>query len=127
AGVSLFLAYQCALALWRLASRSGGMDNKFSSLAKEEFLQFLVAENLRMLPAYLLLSLAGALLVQPAASWWTSRSRFRAPWTVALRGLVIASFLHSFCTLRLIDTRPYFLHDASFGHGYYRLLDIIPA
>jgi arylsulfatase A-like enzyme len=126
AGVSAFLAFQYALALWRLSDMSGGMMNKFSRLAREEHMGFLIRENTRMLIAYAILALAGTFLIQPAVVWWTARSRHRAKPVVALRSLALAAALHGYCTLRLVDTRPYFLKDVDFGHWYYRILEIVP-
>jgi arylsulfatase A-like enzyme len=121
--VLVFLTVQYAVALWRLTETSGGMMNKFSALARDQYLGFLIRQNLGMLLAYGLLALAASLLVQPLASWWTRRSRHRGFVAIALRGFALASVLHGFCTLRLMKTRPYFLNEAEFGHWYYKLLD----
>ncbi len=126
AGVSLFLIYQYGLALYRLANSSGEMANKFSALAKDKYMGFLVMENLRMLIAYAILALAGALLIQPLVSLWTARSKFRSRRAILLRGLGLAALVHFFFTLRLSVTRPYFLNEAEFGHWYYKALDLIP-
>ncbi|WP_200268876.1 sulfatase family protein [Luteolibacter pohnpeiensis] len=113
-------------AIIRLAGGSGSMDNKFASLAKDEYMGFLIGQNLMLIPAYLLLAVAGALLVQPLASFWTKRSKFRAAWAVALRALLLTGIIDGYCTLRLVDTRPYFLHDNAFSNSYYGMLDVIP-
>jgi len=123
AGVLAFLALQYAIALWRLARSSGAMMNKFSVLARDEYLGFLIRQNLWMLLAYAVLAIAAALLVQPLASWWTRRSSHQGFVAVALRGFAIAALLHGYFKLRLLKTRPYFLDEAEFGHWYYRLLD----
>jgi len=125
-GVSAFLAYQYACSLWRLSHASGGMENKFSALARDQYLGFLIRENLLMLVAYALLALAGTLLAQPLAAIWTDRSKHRKPSAIALRGTAIAAAMHGYCTLRLVDTRPYFLSEAEFGHWYYQALDLLP-
>jgi arylsulfatase A-like enzyme len=125
-GVAGFLAYQYGSALWRLGHQSQGMDNKFSALARDEYLGFLIGQNLQMILAYVILAVAGAFLLQPFAAWWTGRSKFRHGWAIAVRGVVLASVAQGYCTLRLVDTRPYFLNDASFGSWFYRILDVIP-
>lgn len=126
AGVAVFFAYQYASALWRLASQSQGMENKFSALARDKYLGFLIGQNLQMLLAYAILALVGAFLLQPFAVWWTGGSKYRGTWVSALRGLLLAGFLQGYCTLRLVDTRPYFLNEANFGDGFYHMLDVIP-
>jgi arylsulfatase A-like enzyme len=124
AGAAVFLSYQYGLALWTLANSSGKMANKFSALAKEEYLGFLVMQNLQMLIAYGMLGISAALLLQPFVSIWTARSRFRGTRAVILRSLALTALVHGFFTLRLVETRPYFLND--FGHWYYKALDLIP-
>ena len=126
AGVCAFLGFQYACSLWRLGKSSGGMMNKFSALARDEYLGFLVRENLLMLVAYALLAVAGTLLAQPLVSLWTLRSKHRKPRAILLRGLAVAAILHGYSTLRLVETRPYFLDEAEFGQWYYKSLDLLP-
>ena len=47
------------------------MANKFSALARDKYLGFLVLENLQMLIAYVVLALAAAVLAQPFVALWT--------------------------------------------------------
>ena len=126
AGSSIFLAYQYALALYRLANSSGGMDNKFSALARDKYLGFLISQNLQVLVAYVLLALLAAALIQPFVGWWTRRSRFQSRRAVVLRGLGLTALVHGYFALRLVKTRPYFLDEAKFGNWYYKGLDLIP-
>ena len=126
AGVAVFLAYQYGVALWSLASSSGKMANKFSALARDEYLGFLVLQNVQMLVAYAVLGISASLLLQPFVSAWTARSQFQGVWAVILRGLGLTALVHGFFTLRLVETRPYFLNEAVFGHWYYKALDFIP-
>ena len=123
AGVAGFLCLQYGLSLWKLAGTAGGMMNKFSALARDEYLGFLIRQNLLVLSAYTLLALVGTLLALPAVVLWTRRSRRRGPLALALRGFAVAAGLHAFCTLRLTMTRPYFLSEMEFGHWYYRLFE----
>jgi arylsulfatase A-like enzyme len=122
-GAVAFLTVQYLLALWRLADSSGGMMNKFSALAREKYLGFLVRENMWMLAAYVLLALAAAFLAQPVVAWWTRRSKHRGFASVMLRGLAVIAVMHGYFTLRLVKTRPYFLNEAEFGQWYYKMLD----
>lgn len=125
-GSALFLAYQYTAALLRLTQTSDEMANKFSALARDEHLGFLVLENAKMLVAYVALALVAAVLVQPLVAVWTAASRFRKLPAIALRSLGLTALLHGFFTLRLVETRPYFLNEAEFGHWYYRALELIP-
>ena len=34
--------------------------------------------------------------------------------------------MHGYFTVRLVDTRPYFLNKDEFGHWYYRIIEILP-
>ncbi len=126
AGASIFLAFQYVIALWRLANSSGEMENKFSALAKEKYMGFLIWQNVQMLVAYVLLALISAWLLQPFVSWWTGRSRHRSARAAMLRGLLLVILTHAYFTLRLVKTRPYFLSGEEFGHWYFRVLDGIP-
>ncbi len=126
AGVAAFLAIQYVSAVWRLSQTSGGMRNKFSALARDEYLGFLIRQNLLMLVAYGLLAVAAVILAQPVVTLWTRRSKHRKPLVIGLRGFAVAAVLHGYCTLRLVETRPYFLNEAEFGHWYYKALELIP-
>lgn len=99
------------------------MMNKFSALARDQYLGFLIRENLLMLVAYAVLAIAAAILAQPVVAFWTSRSRHRGARAIFLRGFAVATVIHGFCTLRLMKTRPYFLNEAEFGQWYYKMLD----
>ncbi|MDX1679522.1 MAG: sulfatase [Akkermansiaceae bacterium] len=126
AGTCLFLAYHYGLSLWKLTQSSGEMANKFSALAREKHLAFLVLQNFWMLLAYGLLALAGAVLLQPLVHFWTARSPRKAwPWVMG-RALLGAILLHVFFTLRLMHSRPYFINEAEFGHWYYAAFHFIP-
>lgn len=103
------------------------MMNKFTALAREQYLGFIVRENLRVLVAYAILALAAAFLVRPLVSMWTSRARRRGWIAIAARSALLTFLLHGFCILRLLKSRPYFLSDAEFGHWYYQMLAWIPA
>ncbi len=126
AGTSIFLIFQYAVSLWRLMNSSGEMANKFSVLAKNKYMGFLVLQNLQMLIAYVVLALAAAILVQPFVAIWTARSERVSRRAVILRSLGLTVLVHGYFTLRLVDTRPYFLNEAEFGQWYYKVLEIIP-
>jgi arylsulfatase A-like enzyme len=125
-GVFAFLAFQYFGALWQLGQSSGAMANKFSALARDQYLGFLVRENLLMLIAYIVLAVAAVILAQPLVALWTRRSKFQRGPAIAIRSFVIVAMIHGFCTLRLMQTRPYFLNEAEFGHWYYKALDLLP-
>jgi arylsulfatase A-like enzyme len=126
-GSSFFLAFQYGAALWRLMSSSGEMDNKFNALARDKYFGFLALQNIQMLIAYVVLAVVAAALIQPFVALWTDRSKHQSPRAIILRSLGITALLHGYFTLRLVDTRPYFLNEDEFGQWYYRILQIIPA
>jgi arylsulfatase A-like enzyme len=123
AGVTLFLAYQYGLALWNLAQSSGDMMNKFSAIARDQHLGFLIRQNLLMLVAYAVLAVAATVLAQPLVSLWTTRSRYQRMLPIMLRATLVAALMHGFCTLRLAKTRPYFLNEVEFGHWYFKMVE----
>lgn len=102
------------------------MNNKFSALAQDKYLGFLIRQNLLMVMAYILLAVVAALLAQPVVSWWAGRSKHRSFVALAGRGLVVTAVIHVFFTLRLYKTRPYFIDTKEFGHWYFKCLDFIP-
>lgn len=126
AGTGLFLLFQYASALDRLGRSTGGMDNKFSQLARSEYLSFLVGQNLLVLSAYALLWLAAFLLLLPAVTAWSRRSPWRGRGSVVVPAFLLALLTHGYFMFRLVHERPYFLGDAKFGAWYYRLLELPP-
>jgi len=125
-GVCIFFAYQFIVGLVRLGGGSGSMKNKFSVLAQDEYMGFLILQNLYVLIGYAILALLFTLVLRPLISLCIGRPQLR----VGLLGVVLAvggSFLiHGFFTLRLVKTRPYFLDDAQFGYWYFEVLNIVP-
>lgn len=102
------------------------MANKFNTLARDKYLGYLVWQNLQMLLAYGVLALVAAAVIQPFADHWTKRSKHQSARAVILRGFSLTALLHGYFTLRLVDTRPYFLNEAEFGQWYYQILTLIP-
>lgn len=125
-GATAFLALQYGIALWRLTQSSGAMANKFSALAQEEYLGFLIRQNLLMLLAYGTLALASTLLIRPLLSLGGHRPWRDRPWIVAAASFGLTALFHGYSTLRLMKTRPYFVDEAEFGHWYYKALDLLP-
>lgn len=126
AGIGLFLIFQYGVALMQLADGSGGMDNKFSQLARKDYLLFVIGQNLLVLIAYAILLLAGLFLILPALSIWRNRIAWRGRGSVALPALVLAFLVHGYFMLRMIHSRPYFMDDAKFGKWYYGILKAPP-
>lgn len=124
-GLFLFLLYHYGSGILRLTNQSGGMDNKFSALAREKHLWFLLGQNLYVGVAYLLVGLIAAVVLYPA--WMIGeRKCLRRGWWSALRAFCLAALVHGYFVLRLSATRPYFLSEAEFGHWYYHLCDWLP-
>ncbi len=126
AGTGAWFGLLYAVALWRLAGTAGEMENKFSKLALERYLGFLVWQNVRVLGAYLLLAAAAAVAVWPAVAWWLGRSRRPGRLAAAWRGLLLAALAHGYFTLRLVESRPYFVSADYYGHWFYRVLGAPP-
>lgn len=124
-GVGLFFLGQYLLGLYRLAYTSTGMENKFSALAREKHLAFLLGENLHALLAYIILTVIGYFLVMP---FWI-RAEKKMPQRKR-RSILIACgltwLIHLFCVLRLSLSRPYFLNESEYGNWYYHLCDWFP-
>jgi arylsulfatase A-like enzyme len=117
-GISVFLAYQFFMSVARLTNRAGAMDTKFSAIAKEDFMGFLIGQNALMLIAYFILAILGTLLLQPIASWISGKLRLRSPWMVAGIAWLLALILHEFYfKVRMMEAKPYFLPDAG-GNWY---------
>lgn len=121
-GTAAFFLIQYGLALWNLGNSTGGMRNKFSALAKEEYLGFLIRENLRMLVAYALLTAGAAFLCRPLVAL----TRWRGRWACAGSAFVVTAGLHGLFTLRLMMTRPYFVNPLEFGKWYFKWIEWVP-
>ncbi len=126
AGICLFLAFQYAVAIMQLVGGTGGADNKFSQLARKDYLLFVIGQNLLVLIAYAILLVAFLFLILPALSVWRRRIAWRGRGSVAIPALLLAFFIHGYFMLRMIHSRPYFLGDAKFGNWYYGLLKAPP-
>ncbi|MGB6222332.1 sulfatase family protein [Haloferula sp.] len=125
-GVLLFLGWNYASGLWRLANQSGGMETKFSRLAVEEHRAYLIGQNLLVLVAYAILGVVAWLIVMPLVSEWRKRWKRELGWrevAVALGGCIL---IHGYFMFRLIHSRPYFTGDATFGDWYYQILEWPP-
>jgi arylsulfatase A-like enzyme len=125
-GTALFFLFQYILALVKLGQTSGGMRNKFSALAREKYLDFLIWQNVQVLFAYAILALLFAVVARPFVSAACARFAIgSARWKAAL-ALACSFAVHGFFVLRLVETRPYFLDDAKFGYWYYEILNVVP-
>lgn len=123
-GIAIFLAGQYGLALWRLAGRSGGMESKFNRIAVDDYRGYLIGQNLQVLLAYVVIGLAGWLLIVPLVSWVRGRlGRWLPSW---VGGFAAAFVLHGYFMFRLSYSRPYFTGDAVFGDWYYGILRLPP-
>ncbi len=126
AGVALFFLFQYGVALWRLGSSSGAMMNKFSALAQDDYLDFLIWQNVYVLIAYAILTLLFSVVLLPLLTGiWVRFGVETIRWRMLL-ALVCGGLTHGYFVLRLVQTRPYFLDDAKFGHWYYEVLNVVP-
>jgi arylsulfatase A-like enzyme len=122
-GTIIFLALQYGLAIWRLVHSSSEMSNKFSVLARSHYLKFLIGQNLQVLIAYAVLGMVAVILVLPIVARICRRTRHNGRQWMAAYAFVAVSLLHGYFMLRLTQSRPYFLPDATFGSWYYKMLD----
>jgi arylsulfatase A-like enzyme len=125
-GVGLFFIYQYVVSLIRLSGGSGSMKNKFSALAQDQYMDFLVAQNLYVLLGYGLLSLFFVLVLSPLVDGVFRKKSVRSLRMDVSLALLGSFLLHGFFVMRLVKTRPYFLDDAKFGHWYFEALNIVP-
>lgn len=126
AGTGLWLAALFVWSLWRLATSTGEMDNKFSQIARSEHLSFMIGQNLLVLLAYALLWVVAVLLLLPAVT--TLRKHFPSSKRGAalVPAFLMGMAIHSYFILRLAYKRPYFLSDQEYGHWYFRLPELWP-
>jgi arylsulfatase A-like enzyme len=125
-GTALFFLFQYVFALLKLGQTSGGMRNKFSALARDKYMDFLIWQNVQVLFAYAILAVLFAVVLRPLVSEMCARFAIRIAWRKAAIAAVGALVVHAFFVLRLVETRPYFLDDARFGHWYYEILNVAP-
>ncbi|MFN9028187.1 MAG: hypothetical protein ACK5VX_18540, partial [Akkermansiaceae bacterium] len=125
--MSLFFAFQYVIAVVRLSSGSGSMKNKFSALAQDKYMDFLVMQNLYVLLGYAILLILFFVVLCPLVDLMLGKKMPVRTWWVDVVAGVLGSFLiHGFFTLRLVKTRPYFLDDAKFGYWYFEILNVVP-
>jgi arylsulfatase A-like enzyme len=126
-GVILFFAFQYVIALVRLSGGSASMKNKFSALAQDKYMDFLVMQNLYVLLGYVILAILFFVVLCPLVDLVLGKKLPVRTWWVDVVAGVLGSFLiHGFFTLRLVKTRPYFLDDAKFGYWYFEILNVVP-
>ncbi len=125
-GAMLFFLFQYAAALVKLGQTSGGMENKFSALARDKYLDFLIWQNVQVLFAYAILAVLFAVVLRPFVSVLCGRFTLGGFWPKTILAIFGAFVVHGFFVLRLVETRPYFLDDAKFGYWYYEILNVVP-
>lgn len=125
-GVGIFFLYQYITALVRLGAESEGMKNKFSALARDKYMGFLIAENAYVLIAYGILAVMFTILLTPFLGMIDARWRGRGKGVRLMTAVSGAFLIHGYFTLRLVETRPYFLGEGKFGYWYYQILKALP-
>ncbi|MGB6220016.1 sulfatase-like hydrolase/transferase, partial [Haloferula sp.] len=125
-GVCLFLAVQYFSAIWRLTTRTDGMDSKFSQVAVDDYRGFLISQNLMVVLAYAIVGLVAWLVLVPALSRLSVRWSGHRPWKLVVASALGCALIHGYFMFRLVDSRPYFTGDAAFGTWYYAILDLPP-
>ena len=125
-GVTIFFGFQYITALFRLGTGSGSMKNKFSALAQDQYLSFLIMQNVYVLLGYGLLVLFFTWVLCPFVVGFSGRMTKRSGWVDIVAALAGSFLLHGFFVMRLVQTRPYFLDDAKFGYWYFEAIHVVP-
>lgn len=125
AGIAAFLLVLYLRSVWGLVATAGEMENKFSKLASERYLPFLVWQNIRVGLAYLAVGVAGVVLLWPVVLLWLGRRR-SGRFGVFWRAFAAAALMHGYFVLRLVQARPYFVSEDYYGNWFYRLLEFPP-
>ena len=125
-GAALFFIFQYIAAIVKLGQASGAMENKFSALARDKYMDFLIWQNVQVLFAYLILAVLFAVVLRPFISGICRRFSLSSFKSKALLAMLGAVGIHGFFVLRLVETRPYFLGDAKFGYWYYEIVNAVP-
>lgn len=124
------LAYQLVtfgIGLATLAGSTGAMTNKFADIAMDRFRWYLVWNNLDVLvKAYLPLALGFAVIIYPVVKHYLRNKERVTRWGIIWRTLALAAVITSFCTLRMIHTRPWLLSGLHQDHWYFKARDVIP-
>jgi hypothetical protein len=126
AGTGLFLLYQYANALLRLTTSTSEMDNKFSQLARENYISYFIGQNLLVLMGYAILWGAAILLIYPLTSLLARRLPWRGRGSVMIPALLLTLLLHGYFMMRLIQGRPYFLGNFPSAGWYQGILQLPP-
>ncbi|MES2706416.1 MAG: sulfatase [Verrucomicrobiota bacterium] len=125
------LAYQLvtfAIGLATLAGSTGAMTNKFADIAMDRFQWYLIWNNVDVLvKGYLPLALGFALIIYPVVKHYLRNKPKVTRWGIIWRTLTLAAVITSFCTLRMVHTRPWLLSGLHSDHWYFRIRDLIPA
>lgn len=124
--VSLFFTFQFVVAIIKLGGTSNSMMNKFSALAQDKYMSFLILQNLYVAIGYVILGFLFAVVLRPLIAlvpWQRVKKPRLMVFFLALGGCFL---IHGFFTLRLVKTRPYFLDDAKFGYWYFEILNAVP-
>lgn len=121
-GVFLFWLLQYLLGIAKLTFSSTGMENKFSALARNEHLFFLLKENVRVLVAYGLLLIVSLVVLYPIVSWLSRRVR-----RVALFAFLLTFLVHILFLLKLAHEKPYFMQDIIGGWYWRQIASWIPS
>ncbi|MGE9270876.1 MAG: sulfatase family protein [Verrucomicrobiales bacterium] len=125
-GVAVFLVLQYASSIWKLVTRTGGMDSKFSQVAVDEYRWFLLKQNLWVILAYLVVGVVAWVVLMPLLSRWARLWSGKARWRLLAVATASCYLMHSYFMFRLAGARPYFINDAALGGWYYSLLELPP-
>lgn len=124
--VLVFLGYHYAIGLKTLIARSGAMTSNFNRAAVDDYMGYLIGQNLLVLLAYGLIGLASWLLIVPVAGAIRRRWPRLDGWPLIFPALGLLGLGHSFFVFRMVYERPYFMGEDETGGWYETLLELPP-
>lgn len=116
-----------ALGIYILKFTTDGMTNKFSDVAVDRFMGYMVWVNVDLLRGYGLLAVVLTLVALPVVRW-ALRKKADLPGrlAVAWRALVVCAFVTLFCGVRMIHQHPAILGASGLDRYYFAAVEGMP-
>lgn len=124
--VFVFLGFHYLSGIRKLMAQSTEMTSRFNQAAVDDYMGYLIGQNLQVLLAYVLLGIAGWLVIVPAVVLIQRRWPWFSGWRLLLPAAVLLGLLHSFFMLRMVYDRPYFMAEGAAESWFSVVLDMPP-